>query len=93
MLDQILKLWTGDEKLLLSLNRNGVPFRQYYTDVRDLALGLELALKADPGVGQEVNLGGATFMDWAEIVPWLADRYNMEYVSAKCLPLTTSCWT
>ena len=83
MLDNIRKLWTGEEKLLLSLNPNGVPFRQHYTDVRDIALGLEMALSADAAVGQEMNLGGAAILDWAEIVPWLADRHNMEYVSAK----------
>ncbi|MXZ41852.1 MAG: NAD(P)-dependent oxidoreductase [Caldilineaceae bacterium SB0666_bin_21] len=83
MLDHIRSLWTGEEKLLLSLNPNGVPFRQHYTDVRDIALGLSLALDAEAAVGQEMNLGGAAILDWAELVPWLAERHDMEYVTAK----------
>ena len=81
--DRIRDLWTGEEKLLLSLNPNGVPFRQHYTDVRDIALGLALALDAEAAVGQEMNLGGAAILDWADIVPWLAERHGMEYVTAK----------
>ena len=57
--------------------------RRDFTDVRDIALGLSLALDAEAAVGQEMNLGGAAILDWAELVPWLAERHDMEYVTAK----------
>ncbi len=82
MLDEIRRLWTGEEKLLLSRNPNGVPFRQHYSDVRDIVQGLALVLTTDRSIGEEFNLGGALF-DWAEIVPLLAERYAMEYVEAR----------
>ncbi len=83
MLDEIRALWTGEDKLLLSLNPNGVPFRQHYSDVRDIAQGLALALTTDKSIGEEFNLGGAALFDWAAIVPFLAARYDMEYVTAR----------
>ena len=83
MLDAIRALWTGEEKLLLSRNPNGVPFRQHFSDVRDIAQGLALALNHEKAVGEEFNLGGAALFDWAEIVPFLAERYEMEYVEAR----------
>lgn len=83
MLDALRALWTGEEKFLLSRNPNGVPFRQQYTDVRDIALGLSLAIATERSIGQEFNLGGPAILDWGEIVPFLADRYGMEYVEAR----------
>lgn len=83
MLNEIRALWTGEEKFLLSRNPNGVPFRQQYSDVRDIAQGLALALATDRAVGQEFNLGGAAIFDWGEIVPFLADRYGLPYTEAR----------
>ncbi len=83
MLDEIRALWTGQDKFLLSRNPNGVPFRQHYSDVRDIAQGLALALTTEKSIGEEFNLGGAAMFDWAEIVPFLAARYDMAYVEAR----------
>ncbi len=83
MLEEIRALWQGREKFLLSRNPNGVPFRQQYSDVRDIAQGLALALTTDKSIGEEFNLGGAAMFDWAEIVPFLAERHEMEYVEAR----------
>lgn len=83
MLDHIRALWTGEEKLLLSRNPDGTPFLQQYSDVRDIVQGLSLALQTDDSVGQEFNLGGSAIFDWSEIVPFLAKRYELDYVEAR----------
>lgn len=83
MLDEIRALWTGEDKLLLSLNPNGVPFRQQFCDVRDIARGLSLSLNTDNAIGQEFNLGGAALFDWGEIVPFLSQKHGMPYVETK----------
>ncbi len=83
LLEEIRTLWTGAEKFLLSRNPNGVPFRQHFSDVRDIVQGLALALTHDKAIGEEFNLGGAAIFDWAEIVPFLAERHEMEYVEAR----------
>lgn len=83
MLDEIHALWTGEDKFLLSLNPNGVPFRQQFCDVRDIAKGLALAIKNEKAVGQEFNLGGAALFDWAEIVPFLSQKFGLPYEEAR----------
>ncbi len=83
MLEELRALWTDEEKFLLSRNPNGVPFRQHFSDVRDIVQGLALALTREKAIGEEFNLGGAAMFDWAEIVPFLAERYEMEYVEAR----------
>ena len=40
MIDTLLAGWDGQEKLLVSLNPNGVPYLQHFGDVRDIADGL-----------------------------------------------------
>ena len=75
--------WDGEEKLLLSLNPNGVPYRQHFADVRDIAAGLALAIERDEAVGEAFNLAGAALFDWGELVPMLAERYNMPYAEAR----------
>ena len=83
MIESLLAGWDGKEKLLLSLNPNGVPYRQHFGDVRDIADGLALALEPDAAVGEAFNLAGAAIFDWAEIVPMLAQRFNLPYVEAR----------
>ena len=83
MIEAIVAPWDGEEKLLLSLNPNGVPYRQHFGDVRDIAAGLALALERDEAVGEVFNLAGAAVFDWGEIVPRLAERYNLPIVEAR----------
>ena len=83
MIDTLVAGWDGEEKLLLSLNPNGVPYRQHFADVRDIAAGLALAIEGDEAVGEAFNLAGAALFDWGELAPMLAERYNVPYAEAR----------
>ena len=83
MLDEIKAAWTGEEQFLLSLNPNGRPHKQQYCDVRDIVQGLVLGLEQEAAAGEEFTLAGAALFDWAEIVPYLAERYQMPYTEAR----------
>lgn len=83
MIETLLAGWDGEEKLLLSLNPDGVPYRQHFGDVRDIADGLALAIDSDEAVGEAFNLAGAAIFDWAEIVPRLAERYKLPFAEAR----------
>ncbi len=83
MLDDLRAQWTGEDRLLLSRNPNGVPHKQPFCDVRDIALGLTLGLEREEAVGEEFNLGGAAILDWGEAVPWLAERCGTGYADAR----------
>lgn len=83
MIEALRAGWDGEEKLLLSLNPDGAPYRQRFGDVRDIADGLTLAIAQDAAVGEIFNLSGAALFDWGEIVPMLAERYNLPYVEAR----------
>jgi len=83
MIEALRAGWDGKEKLLLSLNPDGRPYRQRFGDVRDIADGLALAIEHDAAIGEIFNLSGAALFDWGEIVPMLAERYNMPYVEAR----------
>ena len=45
MLDNLLAQWTGQDQLLLSRNPNGRPYREHFSDVRDIVRGLLLAIE------------------------------------------------
>ena len=83
MIEALLAGWDGDEKLLLSLNPDGSPYRQHFADVRDIADGLALAIQHEAAVGEIFNLAGAAIFDWGEIVPRLSARYHLPYVEAR----------
>ena len=83
LIDALLDGWDGEEKLLLSRNPNGAPYRQHFGDVRDIAQGLVLALERDEAVGEIFNLSGAAVLDWGELVPQLAERRGLDYVEAR----------
>ena len=83
MLGDLRAQWTGEDRLLLSRNPNGVPYKQQFCDVRDIALGLTLGLEREEAVGEEFNLGGAAIIEWGEAVPWLAERYGTGYADAR----------
>ena len=83
MLDDLRSQWTGEDQLLLCRNPNGVPHKQHFCDVRDIARGLILGLEREQAVGEEFTLGGAAIIDWGEDVPWLAERYGIGYADAR----------
>ncbi len=83
MIEALLAGWNGDEKLLVSLNPNGVPYLQHFGDVRDIADGLALAIDHDAAVGEIFNLSGAALFDWSEIVPKLAERHGLPVAEAR----------
>lgn len=82
MLDEIRTCWAGEERFLLSRNPDGRPHRQQFCDVRDIVQGLVLAIEKEEAIGQEFSLAGAMF-DWGEIVPYLSDRYGLDFVEAR----------
>jgi len=83
MLDDLRAKWTGEDQLLLSRNPNGVPHKQHFCDVRDIARGLVLGIEREEAVGEEFTLGGAAVIDWGVAVPWLAERYGLTYADAR----------
>ena len=83
ILRELRSLWTGEERLLLSRNPNGRPYKQEFADVRDIVQGLTLALEKNAAVGEEFTLGGAALFRWEEVVPYFSERYGIEYVDAR----------
>ncbi|MCY3832491.1 MAG: NAD(P)-dependent oxidoreductase [Chloroflexi bacterium] len=82
MIQALTAGWDGEEKLLLSLNPNGVPYRQHFADVRDIADGLVLALE-EAALGEIFNLAGAAIFDWGELAPLLAKCYKLPFAEAR----------
>ncbi|MXX25965.1 MAG: NAD(P)-dependent oxidoreductase [Caldilineaceae bacterium SB0668_bin_21] len=83
ILDDLRAKWTDEDQLLLSRNPNGVPHKQHFCDVRDIARGLLLGIEKEEAVGEEFTLGGAAIIDWGVAVPWLAERYGLTYADAR----------
>lgn len=83
MIDALLAGWDGQEKFLLSLNPNGVPYHEHFGDVRDIVQGLLLGMEVDAAVGEIFNLAGAAVFDWGELVPRLAERYQLPVAEAR----------
>lgn len=81
---RILKsLWKGEEKFLLRRTPDGRPFKRQYCDVRDIVQGLVLGIEEEAAVGEEFTLSGAALFRWDEIIPYLSERYGLEYVEAR----------
>ena len=83
MIDTLNSQWTGEDQLLLSRNPNGVPYKEHFSDVRDIARGLLLAIEKEEAVGEEFNLAGNVIIDWGEAVPRLAERFGVSYADAR----------
>ena len=83
MVKVIKSLWNGEEKFLLSRSSNGRPSKRQFCDVRDIVHGLVLGIERDEALGQEFTLAGPALFRWEEIVPYLAERYKLDYVDAK----------
>ena len=82
-IDHVKSLWTGEEQFLISLNPNGTPYKQEFTDVRDIVQGLVLGVEKSEAIGEEFTLGGAALFKWEEAVPYLSERYGLDYVTAQ----------
>ncbi|MBI1923395.1 NAD(P)-dependent oxidoreductase [Candidatus Poribacteria bacterium] len=89
IIQTIESLWTGEEKFLLSRNPDGRPHKEHFCDVRDIVQGLVLGIEKDAAIGQEFTLGGAALFVWDEVIPYLSDRYGLDYVEAR-LPTPNS---
>ena len=83
LIDALLAGWTGQEKVLLSRNPNGLPYRQHFADVRDIADGLALGIEREAAIGEAFNLAGAAIFDWGELAPMMAERCNLPLAEAR----------
>ena len=70
------------KQLLISRCPDGRSFKQEWTDVRDIALGLALSLEREEAVGEAFTLGGLLTV-WEEDVPKLAERLGTGYTEAR----------
>lgn len=83
----VQSLWDGQEKFILKRNPDGRAYKEHFTDVRDIVQGLVLGLEKDAAIGEEFTLGGKGLFRFEEIIPYLCERYNMDFVDVK-LPNT-----
>ncbi len=76
----VKNLWDGDEKFLLKRTQDGRPFKEHFADVRDIVKGLVLGIEKDAAVGEEFTLGGNAVFRHEAVMPYLAERYGMDFV-------------
>ena len=75
------KAWAEGARVLISLCPDGRSFKQEWADVRDIALGLALALERDDAIGEAFTLGGLLVV-WEDDVPKIAQRLGVGYAEA-----------
>ena len=80
--DELEKLKTTEDTLLLARDEDGLAYRFHYCDVRDLVQGLLLLLDHPAAVGEVFNLSGPAAFDFDEAVPYLAEKTGIPYVEA-----------
>ena len=83
IIETIKSLWNGEEKFLLSRNPNGTPYKQQFADVRDIVQGLVLGMEKEAAVGEEFTLGGNGVFKHEEVMPYLSERYQMDFVDVQ----------
>jgi nucleoside-diphosphate-sugar epimerase len=71
----------GRPALVLTRNENGRPFKMHITDTRDMAAGVLLALTHPKAAGGVFNLGATDPVDFAELLPVMADRIGWPLVA------------
>ncbi len=81
--DAVMNAWNGEEKFILKRNPDGRPYKEHFTDIRDIVQGLVLGIEKDAAAGQEFTLGGNGVFDYEKIIPYLCDRYKMDYADIK----------
>ncbi|EHK75723.1 Nucleoside-diphosphate-sugar epimerase [Sinorhizobium meliloti CCNWSX0020] len=67
----------GRPALVLTRNEEGRPFRMHITDTRDMAQGVLLALTHQKAAGGIFNLGATEPVDFAEILPVMAQKIGL----------------
>ena len=72
-----------DKRIILKRNPNGHPYKEHFTDVRDIVQGLVLGIEKDAAVGEEFTLGGNGIFKHEEVIPYLCERYQMDSVDVK----------
>jgi UDP-glucose 4-epimerase len=72
-----------DEPLLLPRDRDGRPFFQELTDVRDIVQGLLLILDRPEAIGEAFNLTPPAIVNFAEFIPHMAKVTGRRYVEAR----------
>ncbi len=75
------KAWEDGARVLISRCPDGRSFKQEWADVRDIALGLALALERDDAIGEAFTLGGSLVV-WEDDVPKIAQRLGVGYAEA-----------
>ena len=83
MIETIRSLWLGEDQLLLRRNPDGRAHKEHYCDVRDIVQGLALGIEREAAVGEVFTLAGKALFDWAEVVPYLSQRYGLDSVEAR----------
>jgi len=84
----VKRIWDGEEKFILKRNPDGRPYKEHFSDIRDIVQGLVLGLEKEAAIGQEFTLGGKGIFRHEEVMPYLAERYGMDFVDVK-LPHST----
>jgi len=79
----VKSLWDGQEKFILKRNPDGRPYKEHFTDVRDIVLGLVLGIEKEAAIGEEFTLGGPGVFKYEEVIPYLCERYAMDFVDVK----------
>ena len=72
-----------DEPLLLPRDRDGHPFYQELTDVRDIVRGLLLILDRREAIGEAFNLTPPAITNMAEFIPYMAKKTGRRYLEAR----------
>ncbi len=81
--EAIKNAWNGEEKFVLKRNPDGRPYKEHFTDIRDIVQGLVLGIEKDAAVGQEFTLGGKGLFKHEEVIPYLCERYKMDFADIK----------
>ncbi len=80
--DELEKLKTANDTLLLARDEDGLAYQFHYCDVRDLVQGLLLMLEHPAAVGEVFNLSGPSAFAFDQAVPYLSQKTGIPYVEA-----------
>lgn len=78
-----------EEQLFISCDDSGRSYQMVISHPQDIVDGMILALKNDSTIGEAYNLGHETPFDFGVMIPYLAKKLGMDYVSIN-LPIKPS---
>lgn len=81
--EAVMKAWNGVEQFILKRNPDGRAYKEHFADIRDIVQGLVLGIEKDAAVGQEFTLGGNGIFNFEEVIPYLSERYKLDYADIK----------